>query len=301
MQRLFVVYNPRSSKFRHVRDEVLAHLPDCKGYLIGKYDIKKTNFDDNVNTIAKLLKDGDIIIAVGGDATAAMCVNAAILSGKDVALSALPYGNFNDFARTLGTKSLDDILSSQKITNYYPLELITDGKSRRYAACYITIGMTAAATEIFDKSKLRTKIKNSKLHSARSYLSLASWYFKNRYKKPYLSEHTINGVKESPKTSDYFAVNGRSAAGIMKGGEEYKSSKSFTSFSGKLTSFWRLAIFMAKSILVKTPGQTTTGDTIVFDGPTSVSVQAEGEIIPVDDCTTIEIKKSPRPLKVIQN
>ena len=35
-------------------------------------------------------------------------------SGKSATLTVLPYGNFNDLARTLGTKKLDDILQPRR-------------------------------------------------------------------------------------------------------------------------------------------------------------------------------------------
>lgn len=101
MKRLLVVYNQRSSNFCRVQREVLGKLSELDGYIVGKYSIKKTNFDDNVATLSKLLQNGDIVLVAGGDATAAIVVNAILKSGKDASISALAYGNFNDFARTV--------------------------------------------------------------------------------------------------------------------------------------------------------------------------------------------------------
>ena len=109
MQRLIVVYNPNSSQYIHVRDEFLVPVTKLKGFMVGKFAIKKVSFEENLKELKKVLKNGDIVIAAGGDATAAVAANAIIESGKDITLGVLPYGNFNDLARTLNTMDTNDI------------------------------------------------------------------------------------------------------------------------------------------------------------------------------------------------
>lgn len=110
MQRLLVIYNPNSSQFIHIKDEFLSKLPELKGVIIGKFAIKKAPFEENAANLKKVLKDGDLVIAAGGDATASVTVNAIIESKKDVTLAVLPYGNFNDLARTLGMMTSGELL-----------------------------------------------------------------------------------------------------------------------------------------------------------------------------------------------
>jgi diacylglycerol kinase family enzyme len=285
MQRLFVIYNPRSSNFCRVNKEVLSKLSGLKGYVIGKYEIKKTNFDDNVATLSKLFKNGDTVIAAGGDATAAMAMNAIIKSGKNVTLSPLPYGNFNDFARI--AKERQDSLF-----HIYPLEIKIDGKLWRYSACYVTIGMMAESTKLFYDAKIRKNLQKGHRHPWRSYLNLAKWYFKNRHKKVFLPNFTVNGRPAKKNTSDYIAINGSSMAGVMRGGEDCKNPKTFHSHTAKLTSFPRLIAFMTKSIFAKVPGDKTTGDVIKFATPNTITIQAEGEYAVFKNVQTIEITKS---------
>ena len=59
MQRLILVYNPRSSRYADVKHEVLARVKDLSGYLVGKYEVAPTNLDDNISKLAKIIKDGD--------------------------------------------------------------------------------------------------------------------------------------------------------------------------------------------------------------------------------------------------
>ena len=301
MKRILIVYNPRSSRFAEVEREVLTPTRDLKGYIIGKYEVKPTNLDDNITTLAKLLKNGDLVISAGGDATGVISANAILKSKKDVTLAALPYGNFNDLARTLNVKSINDILSNNKTNKLYPLEIIIDNKFFRYATCYVTIGMTAAAVHLYDQPKMRKKLKTSFGRRITSYTALAGWYFKHRRKKQFLPEFTLNGIKQHPKTSDYAAVNGRSMARVMKGGDDFMKPKVFRHETDRLTSFWRLAKLMSKSIFRRIPGAETTGDLIEFATPSTTELQAEGEHTVLKNVNKIEIRKGTTCLKVIAN
>ena len=332
MQRLFFIYNPYSSNYVRVKDEVLSHVAEFNSYMVGKIAIKKAPFETNVTAIKKILKDGDIVIAVGGDATAAVTVNAILESGKDVTLGVLPYGNFNDLARTLGTMKYEDIytfLKSGRVTppegaphfgpvgeeavagpaqntadrlkSLYPLDIIVDGKHWRYATCYVTMGMTAEACELFDEPKFRKSMQKGHRSSWRSYLALVKWYFKNRRKKQFIPEFSLNGCPQHRKTSDYAALSGRSMCRVMKGGDDFLKSKTFRSMTDRLTNFWRLFKLMARSILIRTPGYDTTGDLIEFINPSTVELQAEGEYHTFKDVSKIEIRKGLECLKVIMN
>lgn len=301
MQRLIVVYNPNSSQYVHVKANFLTELPKLKGYTIGKYAIKKAPFNDNVVNLQKILKKGDIVIAAGGDATASIAMNAILLSKKDITFGVLPYGNFNDLARTLGTMNTTRMLGHLKgqesssaplvVKRLYPLDVIVDGKHWRYASGYVTIGMTAEAVELFDEPKFRKKMQKGHKSSWRSYLALAKWYFKNRHKKVFIPEFTLNGQPTKSKISDYCALSGRSMCRVMKGGNDYLRPEVFRSENCRLTSFPRLFNLMAKSILFRVPGQETTSDTIRFKNPATVEIQAEGEYNIFKDITTITIVK----------
>lgn len=274
------------------------NLRNLNGYMIGKYEIQRIGVDKNVEQFAKLVEDGDLVLSVGGDATGVIAANGVLKSGKDATLAVLPYGNFNDLARTLGTKKLEDVLGG-KTRKMWPLEILVDGKHYRYATCYTTIGMTAEAVELFDDSKVRKGLQKGHKSSWRSYILLMKWYFKNRHKKVFLPEFKLNGVPMHKKTSDYAAVNGRRMCRVMKGNDSFLSAKKFRHMTGKLVNLWNLTVLMTRSILRKVPGRDTTGDVLEFVKPSTVEVQAEGEYQVFTNISKIEIKKSEKPLKVI--
>ncbi|MBQ3296478.1 hypothetical protein IJI79_00545 [Candidatus Saccharibacteria bacterium] len=300
MSRLVLVYNPNSTNYKRVKKDVLDQKTELfKDYNLADYTIKKIGFENNVKSLAKVLKNGDIVLSLGGDATAAITANAILESEKDARLAVLPYGNFNDLARTLGTMKFKDINLNSKPTKLYPLEIYVDNNFWRYATCYVTIGMTAEAVELFDAPKFRKYMQKGHKSSWRSYLELAKWYFKNRHKKIFLPEFTINGQKTVKKASDYAAVSGKSMCRVMKGGEDFKRPKIFRSKALKTISFPRLFVLMVRSILFRTPGDETTGDKLEFKGEATVELQAEGEYQIFKDTRTIEVRKSKKCLKVI--
>ena len=307
MQRLLLIYNPHSSHYTYVKNEIIPRASKIEGVMVGKFAIKKVPFEENVQSLKEILENGDTVVALGGDATAAIAANAIIESGKDVTLGALPYGNFNDLAHTLGTRKYEDIerviggatKKATSVAKLYPLDIIVDGIHWRYATCYVTIGMTAESVEIFDEPRIRKLLQKGHKNSWLSYLQLAKWYFKNRRKKIFIPDFMVNGVPTTRKASDYIAVNGRFMCRVMKGGSDYLRSKVFRSTSAKLTSFPRLFKLMATSILVRTPGVETTGDLLEFQNPATIELQAEGEYRTFKDVRTIEIKKGNKYLKVI--
>ena len=298
MKRIIIVYNPRSSRFKDVEREVLVEARGLKGYAVGKYEVKATNLEDNVKSLARIIQDDDLVVAAGGDATGVIVANAVMLSSKEALVSALPFGNFNDFSRTLGLPNFRDVLSG-KLATYWPLEILVDGKHFRYATCYVSMGMTAESVKIFDDKKIRKKLQKGHKSSWRSYFYLANWYFKHRHKKKFIPEFLLNGVAVRRGTSDYFAMNGASMSRVMKTRPHYKKSKMFIRFVGRLVSFPKLCDFMAKSMFSKVPGRVVDGDTILFLKPATVELQAEGEYKTFENVSKIEIRKAKTPLKVV--
>ena len=188
------MYNPRSSHHAAVEAEVLASARKMQGFLVGKYEIKKTSVEVNAEMLAGMLGDGDLVVSAGGDGTATIAANAVMNSGKDVTFSALGYGNFNDMARMLKTRrpveyggeyigGVQEIVekflagSEEKI---YPLEILVNGEHWRYAPCYATVGLLAEASEIMDGDKIRKSLNTGKRGPLYSLMMAVFWYLKNK-------------------------------------------------------------------------------------------------------------------------
>lgn len=311
MKRLFIVYNPRSSHYETVTKEVLEPARKVRGWMVGRYEIKESGFEENRKTIAGLLNDGDLVVVAGGDGTVAMTVNAIVRAGKDVVLGVLGYGNFNDIAKTLrierpveyggefigGIQEIMESYEAGRIARLYPLEVRADGELWRYAVAYFTMGMLAKATEIFDEPKVRRQLQTGKKKLGFSIRQLAKWYFR-KGKKYVLPEGEWNGRRWRKDCTDYLAVNGAKVAGIMKGGDWYQRPKEFASTMQSLGRLGGLLSFMMKSMRKVIPGLPTERDEMKFAQVSRVELHAEGEY-EERELQTVSVTKAERPVKVV--
>lgn len=300
LKKLMIVYNPRASHYAAVETEVLAPLRGLKGWMVGKYQIKPTDFDDNVRQLARVLTDDTLMIVAGGDGTAAIATNAVMESGKDVTMGVLGFGNFNDIARMLGAGSVQEILQSYeagKVKDLYALEMRLDGERWRYAPSYFTVGMFAQSTEVFEEEKVRKQLRTGKKGLSFSVRQLAKWYFRN-HRECGLPTGKLNGEALPKRATDYIALNGRTMARVMKGGEWFLKSGEFWSSVRRLGSFSRLMKFMLRSMRKQVPGTATEGDVLIFGEESEVEVHAEGEFARVR-VQKIEVKKAERPIKAV--
>ena len=308
MKRLMIVYNPRSSKFGRVRDEVIDESRGLEGWVVGKYEVLDTNVDDNAEKLAKVLNDGDLVVAAGGDATATIALNGAMLSRtKDVKLGVLGYGYFNDMARTLGARSLREIVaiteggSGGRVAEAWGLECLVNGKHWRWGMCYFTAGLFAESTVIFDQRDNRRGLRTGRKGMFYSIWLLAGWYFKHR-KQRFLADFTLQGSgieRRFEGMTDYVAVNGRTVARMMRGGRWFLDDRKFLGEVRNFRSFWSLVWFMARSILVRIPGKKTRRDVLSFDEPAKVMIQAEGEYKKFEGVKMVEVRKAEKPIKVV--
>ncbi|MBR6168448.1 hypothetical protein IKQ74_00690 [Candidatus Saccharibacteria bacterium] len=303
MKRLILVYNPRSSHYVQVKKDVVDRLRGLKGWMIGKYEVADTDVDDNAKRLAKVLENGDLVIAAGGDGTANIAANGIMVSGCDgVRLGVLGYGNFNDMARTFGRPSLDEILNSEA-REVWPLDCRINGKHWRYGVCYFTIGMFAEACAVFDHPKTRKTLRKGKKSIFYSIWVLTGWWLKKHRKRRFMPEFSLGNSSEeyvlSGGASDYLAINSKTVARIMKGGNYCLEKEHFLSATGEMTKFWRLMAMMIRSIFKRIPGTESDYDKLVFKRPAKMMFQAEGEYKMIEDVSMVEIEKSKKPLLAI--
>ena len=302
MKRIVIIYNPRSTHHESVQRNVIDKARCLRGVMLAKYEVADTDVDDNTAKLAKIISDGDFVIAAGGDGTANIALNGIIASGaQKVRLAVLGFGNFNDTARTFGDLKFDDI-SNSKVAEYYPLECKVNGRHWRYAMCYVTAGMFAEACAVFDHPKTRKKLKKGGKKIGYSIRSLTKWWMK-KHRRNFLPEFSlVDSSDESVQSngaSDYMAINGLSVAKIMKGGKWYEGKENFLSYHGKMTKFFKLIRMMMKSMFKQVPGMESDYDRLVFDKPVKVMLQAEGEYKMLENVETIEVRKAAQPIYAV--
>lgn len=301
---MLVVYNPRSSRNELIREEVLDEARRQRGWMVGRFEVKSPSLTENAEKLARLMDDGDLVVVAGGDGTASMVVNSALLSGRDVTLGVLGYGNFNDMGRMLDRgkrTSFEAVVRSfeeGEIVDLWPLDIIVNESHWRYAMCYVTMGMFAESTRVFDDEKVRGKLQKGRHDMWVSLVALAKWYLKN-HKRVFLPDFTINGELQHKKT-DYIAVNSPTMARILKGGDWSEDNVSFGRTVERLGGWWRLMNFMRHGMFGGMKLTEIDGDTLEFQNEASIEIHAEGEYERLDGVRKIGVKKSERSLKMVK-
>lgn len=300
LKKMLVIYNLRSSRQAAVEAGVFAELRNLRGWMVGKYAVKPTNFEENVANIEKLVDDGDLVIAAGGDGTTAMMINGVMRSGKDVTVGVLGYGNFNDVAGMLGEGSFAELMddyAAGRISEMYPLEVKVNEKIWRYAAGYFTMGLLAESTKLMETKKMRKRLGTGRRGDFESLLAAIWWYLKNE-RKVRLPAGKWNGAVMQKKVTDYLAVNSETLARIMKSEAIWSDAREFNSGVYRLGGFWRMVKFGLTCVFRKVPLERTMRDVIEFAVPSTVVVQTEGEYEKLEDVRKIEVGKG-RGVKVV--
>lgn len=305
MKKLLVVYNPRSSRSERIQEEVLAASRKQKGWMVGRFEMKPLSVTENVAQLAKLIEDGDLVIVAGGDGTASVVANSILLSEKQAVLGVLGYGNFNDMGRMLNGKlkrTFDELVAGFErgaVREVWPLDITVDGKHWRYAMCYVTLGMFAESTRVFDEKKVREKLQKGKHDLLFSMRTLAGWYFKHR-KRDFLPTFLLNGEAQESQITDYIAVNSPTMARVLKSRDWSQESMEFGRTVGRLSSLWRLGKFMSQGMCGGMKLNATRQDVLDFAEAASVEIHAEGEYERLEGVKKLEVTKSKRSIRVIR-
>lgn len=303
MKRLVIVYNSRSSHYKDVEEDVIEPSRHLRGWMVARFEVAQVGVDENAHRLAKILQDDDLVIAAGGDGTASVAINGVMLThAENVRIGVMGYGNFNDVARSFGNMSFEEIVKSDA-TEVWPLNCAVNGKHWRYAMCYVTVGMFANACAVFDEPKTRKTLRKGGKRTVYSLFALLGWWFRQHRKTVFLPDFALGDASgdtlDKSNLSDYLAINSLSVAKIMKGEKMITKRKEFLSSMGRLTRFWKMVGFMLKSVFKKVPADVTEYDSLLFEKPAELMLQAEGEYVKLDKVSKIEICKSNRPLRAV--
>ena len=304
MKRLIIVYSTRSTRFGEVEKKVIEPARKLPGWMVCKFEVEELPVRENAARLAKILRKDDLVLSAGGDGTATMCLNAIMKSGVLATLSVMPFGNFNDYAESLGRMSLPRIVrkfEEGRWSEFYPMEMKVNGRQYGYAGMYFTVGLMAEAERLFKKPKVRARLAKARNRMSFSARKLFFWYIKNKRRKDFLpADMKINGVGVVKTTTDYVAMNGKSMAGLVPGEGWFGEPDKFWSGTMRNRSFWRMLAKFVKATEGELPGGETERDVLEFAKPTSLFVHAEGEGEKLSGVVSIEIGKTGKSLRVIK-
>lgn len=301
MRKLLLVYNPRSSRHEAIREEVLTAARGVSGWMVGKYAISTAGFEENVASLMRLVEDGDLVITAGGDGTAMIVVNALMKSGKDVALAALGYGNFNDIATMWGEPDVKTVIEDYeagRLAELSMMEVRVNGALWRYSPCYFTMGLLAEASTLMEEEKMRRALDTGKKSATYSLVQAVKWYLKYR-RGIRLPVGKLNGAELERNTTDYLAVMSPTMAKMMKGGEWWQRPEGFGSSVQALGKFWKMVRFGLTSVRKGVPLTETKRDVIEFAEPSTVQMQTGGEYERMEGVSEVIVGRTGKTLKVV--
>lgn len=218
-------------------------------------------------------------------------------------LGMLPYGNFNDLARTYGLVPEmlihPDSLSS---VNLYPLTVTADESYCRDALAYATVGWTARAAQGFSEQASRESITNTPdtIKLTRSLWQLAIHYFAHR--DEYLPAfHTSKSEIIQRAVTDVLAVNNPVMGRIIRSDMPYGSIANIFGYTElDVSSLTKNIPFGLKAISGYTPLDPIEKIALEFTEPLTLHVQSEGEAFTTTETSTLTIAKDPsRKLNVL--
>ena len=298
MNRVVLVYNKRSSHAQEVQEQVAKPLHELFPQGIIEYQIKPTSFEDNTKHIAKLLRDHDLVIAAGGDGTAAITANGVLASKhRQIRVGFLGYGNFNDIAHTFShKKSIHDlIIHHENIVDVYPLDISIDGKHFRYAVLYATFGLLAGAANEFEDRAKRNKLQNGGANFLSSLFALLPYYLRSK-NTVFLPPNDIS----DHKITDYLAVNGPRMAKAFRTNSELYRTELFLQTNLNVSRFFATSPFVLRSLFGHMPGTLKHSDHFSLKTPSSLDLQTDGEYRLLEQVHKITITKPRAPLHVIK-
>ena len=189
MKRLVIVYSPRSARFGEVEEKVLEKARKLSGWMVCKFKVEEAPVRENAKRLAMIIRKGDLVLSAGGDGTATMVLNAIIESGKLATMAVMPFGNFNDYAESLGKMSLERIVrkfEEGQFKEFYPLEVKVNEKHYGHVGMYFSVGLMAESAGVLKGVKVRKKLKkawNRMLFSARKTFF---WLLRNKHRRDFL-------------------------------------------------------------------------------------------------------------------
>lgn len=303
MKRMVIVYSPRSTRFVEVQRKVVEPARKLKGWMICKFEVEEAPVRENAARLAAILRKDDLVLSAGGDGTAAMCLNAIVESGTLATLAVMPFGNFNDYAESLGRMSLARIVrkfEEGRYKDFYPMEVKVNGKHYIYSGMYFTMGLMAEAERIFKKLKVRKKLAKARNRMSFSARKLFGWYVRNKRRKDFLpATMKVNDENVVKTTTDYVAMNGKSMAGVVPGEGWFDNATEFWSGTMRNRSLARMFVKFVKATEGELPGRLTERDVLTFEEPCSLFVHAEGEGEQLQGVKKVEISKPGKSLRVI--
>jgi diacylglycerol kinase family enzyme len=245
---------------------------------------KSPDYDDNVAAFAESFREGDTILAAGGDGTHTQVSEAIIQSGlADLRAGFLAYGNFNDIPVGFNGPGRIDPLTlldaRARAIDAIPMHVDVNGETVRRPLAYATLGWTATASGKFAEGDFRQHLKerNKHLVTALSGAALFREYVQRR-RDLYLPHFTLNDDRElHTRTTDVVALNHSRMGRFIRLKGFDSSDKDFAYVQLDVSNLIKNSPFLSRAFAGQMPAEMTNEQRLDFQVPSTVPFQNEGE------------------------
>lgn len=300
-RRLVIAHNPHSSRAADVQTQVFDRL-DHAGYAYDTIEVQQAHLTDNVTRLAPQIKPNDIILSAAGDGSAHAVFHTVVAANQPgTLLGFLAFGNFNDIPHTFNdVESLRDpvdFLERCRPEKVWPLEVLVDDMPLRNALLYVTIGWTAQAASQFDNPDVRSKITHGGAGVYKSIWRLGLYYLKTR-RSSVLPAFMQNDVSYK-KTTDLIFANGPTVARLFRSGKRYYRENVFLYRKLDVRRLISNMPFLVSGLLGHMKGEEITDAFITFDIPSKAPIQCDGEVVLLENSSSIWVRKANAPLIIL--
>ena len=291
-ERILVVHNPNSTRAAKIQGGVLDRL-DNHGVPYITHATQYPDTEANIAHMQEKFRNGDTILAAGGDGTSMQVANAVLRNEhSETTIGILGYGNFRDLGKEQDPLKLLD--PSAIVAALHPLTIEVNDKYLRDAPGYMSLGFTALIANQFGSKSSRERLKAlpewTKFIASIGQAGLDYFALRNE-KIP--AFHTDRSPVVERSTTDLFALNSSKAAGIIRSATDYGREPFFGFRTNDVSSILPNIPFGLRALAGRAPAESVEQLTVHFEQSSAVPLQTEGEFVGLKDVEKIFVYKDP--------
>jgi len=243
------------------------------------------------------LRDGDLVVAAGGDGIANTALDAAMESNRDVTFAVLPLGNVNDFASSINGRTSDTAkILHGSVMDFFPLNLKINNEHKLFAGQYISFGTTTVLVDWLNspatraaRKKYRGNVARLMLYGARNIGKISRAIAATKL-PPHLDYNSFGFFLG--RTGKYFKLRRTS----QLHGKPDKFLFHHDNFRGKMFSdAGKLTGWLINGI----PGDVTNHKKIAFQTPLDFVCQVGGDNVLLQKVSEITCRRSEKSIRIL--
>lgn len=306
VSHLLIVHSTSSSRAKHyanVRAE-LDKMAEQHQWRVDELELTGIPYHRAMQRIAERLHGVDLVIAAGGDGIAQVTFNAIYASGSAAVFATIPLGNGNDISRALnGRRHTPLAVLQQPAVDFYPLNIMVDGRITFSLVSYITFGATTVLVDYLNRTESRRLRQTLKHLSPAAALPVGSLNEISRtINELSFPDFWRDGNKMTDDSIGFFVIP--AAHNVLRLSKDVTLASSEFFFHHAQTYGRNLAkkILMAGAWTLKFPGQMTELEELSFaDYTGDITANVSGDNINLGHVTQINAIRSARPQTVLSS